>query len=101
MARRLTVLLLCLLGLAVGGAGVAAAATTAASARVATVRSAPMPATDGVDPAEKDAVTGRLGYHENRDYPYGLLVFLVVMTPVALLAIRHWTPEMEDGDGPA
>jgi len=94
MVRRWTALVICLLALTLGGAGVAAAATPYAAT---TVRSAPTKSVDGIDPAERDAVNGKLGYHERRNYPYGLLVFLVVMTPVALVAIRRWTPKVEDG----
>jgi hypothetical protein len=88
MARRCTTLLICLLLVTVAGTGIASATT---------MRAVPHASTDGIDPAERDAVNGQLGYHEKRNYPYGLLVFLVVMTPVALIAIRRWTPEMEDG----
>jgi hypothetical protein len=94
MVRRWTAMVICVLALTAGSAGVAAAAATHAAT---TVRSAPMKSVDGIDPAERDAVNGTLGYHEKRNYPYGMLVFLVVMTPVALVAIRRWTPKVEDG----
>jgi hypothetical protein len=94
MVRRWTTMVICVLALTAGGAGVAAASAPHASTPV---RSAPMKSADGIDPAERDAVNGTLGYHEKRNYPYGMLVFLVVMTPVALVAIRRWTPKVEDG----
>jgi hypothetical protein len=91
MRRRLTSLFVSLLACLFVGPVVAASAAPAA------VSSAATGSTDGFDPAERDAVDGTLGYHEKRGYPYGLLVFLVVMTPVALVAIRRWTPKIEDG----
>ena len=93
MVRRWTALVICLLALTLGSAGIAAAATPHSTSAF---RSTPME-TSGIDPAERDAVNGKLGYHENRDYPYGMLVFLVLMTPIALVLIRRWTPTVEDG----
>ena len=94
MVRRGTTLLFLLLMMTVGGTGVALAATSAPHSTA--VRSAPMQSVDGIDPAERDAVNGTLGYHEKRGYPYGLLVSLIVVTPLALVLIRRWAPQMED-----
>ncbi|MDQ1695556.1 MAG: hypothetical protein QOJ03_909 [Frankiaceae bacterium] len=69
--------------------GVAALpAAHAAQAQVQDKSGAGAPA--GEDPAERDAVNGKLGYHENRNYPYGLIGFLLVLTPVVLIAARRW-----------
>lgn len=88
MARRAVNVLLCLTFL-LGFAGAATAyAAVPPAGGVVTAR-------NGIDPAEKAAVNGTLTYHEKRAYPYSLIVFLVVMTPVALVAIRRWAPKME------
>jgi hypothetical protein len=97
MARRTLSVLACLVVcLYLGGASIASAAGPGPARAAA---SAPAKAfDDGVDPAERGAVKGTLNYNEKREYPYAMLVFLVVITPVALVAIRRWTPRMEDGD---
>jgi hypothetical protein len=77
------------LGSVVGGP-----AAHAAQTQVQTKSGAGAPS--GEDPAERDAVNGKLGYHENRNYPYGLIGFLLVLTPVVLITARRWKPTEGD-----
>jgi len=49
----------------------------------------------GIDPAERQAFENRLGYHENRNYPYGLIGFLLVITPIVLIVAHRAAPKLE------
>lgn len=35
---------------------------------------------EGIDPAEIQARENRIGYHEQRKFPYGMVVFLIAFT---------------------
>lgn len=88
-ARRSAVaILLALCVVMLGGVAGVSRAHAATPTRVVAKTDAP----SGTDPAERDAINGKLGYHENRNYPYGLIIFLVVLTPVVLVIARRWRP---------